>query len=1288
MSTTSHNPFHIDRLLGRDNYATWKFAVEAYFKLEDLWGCIDGTNKDERKETKAHSKLILLLDPINYVHVQSANTCKEVWQCLQQAFDDSGLYRKVALLRDLITTTLENSRDVDDYVTKIMSTAHKLRNIKFNIDDEWLGTLMLAGLPETYKPMIMGLESSGIKINADSIKTKLLQEVQCSESTAFFTRRPAVHENHSTAKVHTHKGPRCFNCNKHGHFAKNCRAPKKKNTSKSEENKSFIAAFSVSSQSMNPDLWYVDSGASMHMTNRCDWMYDVTSPPIPTISVASKTPLPVENMGKVNLLINGNEQTKIQVREVLYIPQLAANLLSVSAIVKNGCKVNFRDKGCDIYDQNNKFLCSATLINNLYQLNTHREVFSNLTCSNDLNNVVLWHRRMGHLNFSDVNKLPEYVEGINPFPVKKSQSLITCTTCLEGKQSRLPFSNIGSRASQPLQLIHTDLCGPMEQVSLGGMKYFITFIDDFTKMVHVYFLKDKLSIIKVFKDYKCKVENELGKSIKIVRSDNGKEYCNKEFDNFLSRHGIEHQTSTPYSPQQNGLAERMNRTLVERAKCMLFDARLPKQLWGEALATAAYIINRSPTKSIDGKTPIEMWTGKKPNLSNMRIFGSEVMAQVPKEKRQKWDAKSRKFVFVGYCESSKGYRLLDLNTNKIIKSRDVVFLENVQKFDNNVYLPCLPQSDPEVKSIKEPCKVELESSSENSSYDDYQSGDNDDSSFIPEESADLSTPARNINLRPRRAVQYAERDEHDVSYFCPIINLSDPQTLDEALSSSHADQWREAMQEEYESLIKNGTWSLVDLPPGKRALPCKWVFKSKTNEKGDIARFKARLVIKGCAQRRGNDYDEVYAPVVRYTSVRYLLALAAKYNLDIFQMDAIGAFLQGDIDTEIYMSQPECYEKNNQVCRLHKSIYGLKQASRQWNLKLNSILIKIGLQRSKIDPCIYFLLNESKMFFIAVWVDDLLIFTNDKKTTIDVKQKLKEELYMKDLGEMQQCIGLNINRNREAGVIMIDQEKYINLVLERFGMSDCKPVRTPIEVNTKFDKKREAENSNFPYREAVGCLIYLAQVTRPDITYAVNKLSQYCNDPGIQHWLGVKRVMRYLQGTKNLKICYVMEDSMDITGYCDADWASDTNDRRSCTGYTFIFQNACISWNSCKQQTVALSTAEAEYMAMASATQEALWLRQLQAELGQGFNSALLIYSDNQSAIRLATTDCYKPKTKHIDIRLHFIRESIVNSKVKFLFVNGCNMVADNLTKGVTLEKHLYCIDKMGLRSGGSVSNN
>lgn len=1294
----NHNPFHIERLTGRENYANWKFAVKAYLELEGLWKCVTGDNTDAEKEIRAKSKLILLLDPINYVHIQNATTSKDVWTNLEHAFDDSGLTRRVALLRDLITTTLDSSKSIEDYVNKIMSTAHKLRNINFDVNDEWLGTLMLAGLPETYKPMIMGIESSGVKISSDSIKTKLLQEVQNSENSAFFVNKKFI-----PAKPKTGKGPRCFNCNKHGHMAKSCRIPKK-SSSKNEDNKSFIAAFSATLQTMSSDLWYVDSGASMHMSNRSDSMYDMQNSPISSITVASKTPLSVESMGSINLLLGKN---KVQVNNVLYVPKLAANLLSVSAMVKNGCQVNFRQDSCDIYNREGKWICSAKLINNLYILNTHREIHANLT-STALNDYVLWHRRMGHLNFADVNKLPACTEGVN-LSMEGSKEPITCTICIEAKQPRLPFNNIGSRASQPLELIHSDLCGPMETLSLGGMKYFLTFVDDYTRKVNVYFLKDKLSVLDVFKDYKSKVENELERNIKIVRSDNGKEYCNQTFESFLSKNGIEHQTSAPYSPQQNGLAERMNRTLVERAKCMLFDAGLPKQYWAEATATAAYIINRSPTKAIDNKTPLEMWSGKKPNLSHMIIFGTEVMTQIPKEKRKKWDRKSKKLIFIGYCESTKGYRLTDPETNRIIKSRDVVFLENKQKFDK-IYVPCVHTDNSETPVKKEvkmnphelaeqfitsdisnqgPRKVVTSDSSEDDL--EYQSGNDDDATYIPDESISSDTPRRSITLRPRnRPVQYAEKngdDDPDMTFFCPIQNMNDPQTVEQALTSLHSDQWKKAMDEEYNSLMTNHTWSLVDLPKGKRVLPCKWVFKTKTNEKGETARYKARLVIKGFAQRKGTDYDEVYSPVVRYTSVRFLIALAAKYNMDIDQMDAISAFLQGDIDTEIFMCQPEGYSEGTKVCLLHKSLYGLKQASRQWNLKLNDILLEIGFKRSKVDPCIYYFRNESAMMFLTVWVDDLLLFTNNQSLKIEIKTKLNQKFSMTDLGEVKQCIGMNISRDRKAGTITLDQRKYINEVLERFGMSDCRPVRTPIEVNAKFDRDNSEKDDTIPYRQAVGCLLYLAQVTRPDISFAVNKLSQYCNNPEKQHWLGVKRVMRYLQGSKDFALSFTKQESCEIIGFCDADWANDPVDRRSCTGYVFLYQNGSIAWNSCKQQTVALSTAEAEYMAMASATQEALWLRQLQCELGEGVDKPLTIFCDNQSAIRLALTDCYKPKSKHIDIRLHFLRENIVKSFVKFMFVKSCNMVADNLTKGTVFEKHLYCNDKMGLRSGRADGN-
>lgn len=605
----------IDKLFGRENYNTWKFAVKTYLQHEDLWNCVQPTDNkpvDPKLDIKAKSKIILLVDPVNYVHVQDAKTSSEVWQNLQNAFEDSGLTRKVGLLRDLVNTTLDSCASVEEYVNKIVTTAHRLRNIDFNVDDEWLGTLMLAGLPEQYKPMIMGLESSGVKINTDSIKTKLLQEVKESTNSVLYTKhRPTFKNNyHNNLSNNTQysksKGPRCFNCNRYGHISKNCNNKKYKS---SNNNSGFAAVFSAHEQ-INSMEWYVDSGASMHMTNFSDWMYELQAPPMKNITVANNTTVAVQKMGNVNLDCYNKEGklNHIQVRNILYIPELSTNLLSVSQLVKNGCHVIFNENGCDILNRNKELVATAKLTNNMYKLKTLQgNAFTALVTMNESQNLNIWHRRMGHLNYNDVSRLPMCTEGIKLS--ETNQNISTCVSCLIGKQTRFPFKNCGSRASAPLEIVHSDLCGPMETASMGGAKYFITFVDDFSRNVSVYFLKNKMNIKEVFEIYKNEKENQLDKKIKILRTDNGLEYVNSKMIKYLTDSGIKHQTSTPYTPQQNGLAERLNRTLVERARCMLFDASLSKGYWAEAIETAAYIINRSPSRVLNYMTPEEKLTG-------------------------------------------------------------------------------------------------------------------------------------------------------------------------------------------------------------------------------------------------------------------------------------------------------------------------------------------------------------------------------------------------------------------------------------------------------------------------------------------------------------------------------------------------------------------------------------------------------------------------------------------------------------------------------------------------------
>lgn len=541
---TSINHSVIEKLTGRENYATWKFAVKTYLEHEDLWNCIESDSEEEidiKRDLRAKSKIILLVDPINYVHIQEATNAREVWYNLKRAFDDSGLSRKVGLLRDLITTNLDSCNNVEEYVMKIMSTAHKLRNIGFIVEDEWLGTLLLAGLPENYKPMIMAMESSGVPITADFVKTKILQDVKTSDSDVFYSKhnkkstyvKSQGFNKDSSNKASHYKGPRCFSCNKYGHISKQCRYKRKTDNSATNDN-NFSAVFSATSAIYNAN-WYVDSGASMHMTKHRDWLYDEISPPVQSINVADNKTLIVKGCGKVNIHIKEKDGTerKIQVRNVLYIPDLATNLLSVSQMTKNGCEVKFYNNDCKIY-KNNKEILSAKSHNNMYIINTEQNC-ALMSISNE-QKPFLWHQRMGHLNFSDLQRMPENVTGLEKLsPMKET---ITCTTCLEGKQTRQPFKSVGTRASKLLEIIHSDLCGPMETKSLGGSKYFLTFIDDFSRKVFIYVLNSKTNILEKFKEFMMLAEKQLNTKIEVLRTDNGKEYVNSDLKNFLKNRAL------------------------------------------------------------------------------------------------------------------------------------------------------------------------------------------------------------------------------------------------------------------------------------------------------------------------------------------------------------------------------------------------------------------------------------------------------------------------------------------------------------------------------------------------------------------------------------------------------------------------------------------------------------------------------------------------------------------------------------------------------------------------------
>jgi hypothetical protein len=440
-----------------------------------------------------------------------------------------------------------------------------------------------------------------------------------------------------------------------------------------------------------------------------------------------------------------------------------------------------------------------------------------------------------------------------------------------------------------------------------------------------------------------------------------------------------------------------------------------------------------------------------------------------------------------------------------------------------------------------------------------------------------------------------------------------PKTFQEANKSQ---KWRQAMQDEYDALLANQTWELSELPKGRKAIGCKWTFKLKQNGDGSIARYKARLIAKGYTQREGVDFTETYAPVAKFTTIRSMFALAAVKGYNVTQMDVSTAYLHANVEEDLYMEQPLGYQLTGEsgeklVCKLKKSIYGLKQAGRNWNKTIDAWLKEHGLIASQYDPCLYTSKKEDDRYFaMAIYVDDLICLDNDIKYREEVKQILTRKFKITDIGTANWVLGMRINITKDHS-IEIDQFKYTNDILRRYGLEECKTAVTPISEEKDTTKKNSEPADKEEYMSMVGSLIYLAVVTRPDISYAVGRVGQRMSNPDKDDMIAAKRILRYVRANPVLGPIYVRHGEDILKGYADADWGGDKNTRRSTTGYLFTLAGAAISWCSKRQVTVALSSAEAEYMAVSWAAQEAIHLRGLLEDLGLPQEGPTVIYQDN-----------------------------------------------------------------------------
>lgn len=1143
-------------------------------------------------------------------------------------------------------------------------------------------------------------------------------------------------------------------CGKFGHWANDCnsdcdKTPKDSDDSGKRVTFNLISCALVTPKVDNNSEWIVDCAATDHVCYDKN-MFSSLKQCNGEITMGKGT-AEVKGHGTVKLKVDnecgGND---ININDVLYVPDFCFNLLSTTKLSQKGIKVVLdRDKGTAYLNDVHVF--SAPLIDDLYRLKVTSNVnlsTANIISANDeeaqvkdgiaLLNAATWHQRLAHLNIESVSKID--VLGCK-------RKMVECDPCILGKQTKKGFPKKSDRKSEkPLELIHSDLVGKLP-MSMSKAQYFITFIDDYSRHLSVRFLKRKNEAFAAFKEYLCEVELLHGLRIKSFQTDGGGEYISNEFEEYLASKGIAHRKTVAYCPPQNGIAERINRTILNSVRCLLVESGLPNEFWAEAANTVVTARNLCPSRAIDFKIPNELWLGRKLSIKDyafLKVFGCQAWMHLPG--RNKLEPRATECVFLGYEKNVKGYRLWLRNEKKVKIAHNVSFRENVfpyksdekqVKAKNVIFLEGIPDDDPiivgndqvvpvhdnkkasdtdvkidlqevhvvgtnddsdedddfflgfEVKNVdKKAVSLEIDSLNDHASTsNNLNASDADDSSIVlPDSSTNNARPNR--SRKPPSYLSEYQTDlpkslvnEHIAMVLFESSYGIEPLTYEQAINDKNRNKWLEAMNVEMNALKKNSVWELVERPKGKNIVKSKWVFKIKTDSSGELDKFRARVVAKGFSQKYGIDYEETFAPVVRHSTLRLLFAIAVNEDMDIEHVDISTAFLNGHLSEEIFMEQPPGFEIGNKVCKLQKCIYGLKQASRSWNQRLHTELIKLEFKQNIKDPCVYFKRDiDGNLIIIAVYVDDFYVFSKSKCEKEKLYTALEENFDVKFLGELKNCLGMRVCRNRAEGTLTIDQTNYVKKLLIKFGMENCNIAATPMEVNLKLDKAGKC-NVNLPYRELIGGLMYLSVSTRPDISFTCSKLGQFLNCYDKEHFLAGKRVLRYLAGTAQNKLLFKKGEA-NLELFADADWGSCTVDRKSFSGFIVKFGNSTVNWESKKQKVVALSSTEAEYYSVAEAGKEVIYLKQLLKDLNVGLvRDCVTIYNDNQSSHKVIEGTKEHRRVKHFDVRYHFIKDLVCDKVCKIEYRNTNDMVADILTKSLTHVKHDKHVKSLGLVS-------
>lgn len=804
----------------------------------------------------------------------------------------------------------------------------------------------------------------------------------------------------------------------------------------------------------NGNEWYPDSAATAHITNNAAQL--TSSEPYmgnDQVMVGNGDFLPITHIGSIPL---HTPQGILPLADVLVCPEITKSLLSVSKFIADyPCEVTFDFDSVFVKDKTTKqVITQGSRHKDLYMLKDARfQAF--YSTRQRATSVGIWHKRLGHPH----KDILQFLASSSSIVLNKDSTPLLCDACQVGKSCRLPFIASDSVSTKPLEKIHCDVWGPSPIVSSQGFKYYVIFVDDFSRFTWFYPLKFKSDFFSVFKILQSLVETQLQQRILQFQCDGGGEFVSSAFLSHLAERGIKQLMSCPHTPQQNGVSERKHRHITELGTTLMFCSKVPQQLWVEAFFTANFLGNLLPSSVLNDRlSPYEALHGKAPDYTSLRAFGCKCFPYLRPYMKNKLDPKSLVSVFLGYNEKYKGYRCFYPPTGKVFISRHVLFDESQYPFadiyihlhkpNESVLLQAWrlvnlrPPSDdsvrdhgtedlPALKRVVQPPVPESPvddllyqshgSASSSSSSDESVEQDNNDGDddVLAEDQPENAVSVHPMTTRARAGIV-----KPNLRYALLTVKegYPEPRSVKAALNDAG---WKDAMGVEIDHMVETKMFVLVPPAPDQDPLGCRWVYKTKLNADGTVRTLRARLVAKGNEQEEGVDYIETFSPVVRTATIRTGLHVAVTKKWKIRQLDVQNAFLHGDLKETVYMVQPPGFvdERNHDyVWKLEKAIYGLKQAPRAWFDKFSTFLLDFGFTCSFPNPSLFIYHHGSSVIYLLLYVDDMILTGNDDALVQKLLEELNTEFRMKDMGEIHYFLGIQVQRTEEG--MFLSQEKY------------------------------------------------------------------------------------------------------------------------------------------------------------------------------------------------------------------------------------------------------------------------